>query len=156
MKISIRKIFLLLAIVMSFVLVQASWAIDCSTVVEGMVNVITETGAITVGDTTVYGVPVDWGIVEVGDSVVINAHLTKDDKLVACYLTVDGSGVIELRPRTPIQLIGQSVTVAADSDCTCDNCYCNCPDVCEDCICDCSCDCICDGTGPHGPKGAKK
>lgn len=156
MKISIRKLFVLLAIVMSFVVVQASWALDCTSTVEGMVTEITDTGAITVDGITVYGVPVDWGIVEENDVVVINVYETNKDKLIACYLTVNGGGVIELRPRTPIQLIGQSVTVAADTDCTCDNCYCNCPDVCEDCICDCSCDCICDGTGPHGPKGAKK
>jgi len=75
--------------------------------------------------------------------------------LVACSLVVGGDTIV-LRPRTPVQLIGQSVAVAADIDCTCDNCYCNCPDDCQDCICDCSCDCTCDGTGPHGPKGSKK
>ena len=133
MKISIRKIFVLLAIVMSFVVVQASWAIDCSTLVEGMVNEITETGAITVDGITIYGIPVDWEIVEIDNSVVINAYLTKDDKLIACYLTVNGGEVIELRPRTP-QLIGQSFTVAADTDYKC-NCECTTEGIC-DCICD--------------------
>jgi hypothetical protein len=38
MKISIRKLFVLLAIVMSFVFVQASWALDCSHIVSGEIT----------------------------------------------------------------------------------------------------------------------
>jgi predicted short-subunit dehydrogenase-like oxidoreductase (DUF2520 family) len=101
MKSSIRTMFVVLAVLMSFTAVQAA-GLDCTEVVEGVVTDITETGAITVDDDiTVYGVPADWGIVAEGDSVVINAHKTDNDKLIACYLTVNGGDVIELRPRKP-------------------------------------------------------
>ncbi len=138
MKISIRKMFVLLAIVMSVVAVPAVWAIDCSTVVEGVVTEITETGAITVDyETTVYGVPVDWGIVAEKDNVVINAYETNKDKLIACYLTVNGGAVIELRPRNP-ETISESTTEATlltDSGAL--NCNCHCLDETQDCHCVC-------------------
>jgi len=100
MKNPIKKLFILLAMVMSFVVVQAAWAIDCVDVVAGTVTAITDTGEITVGDdTTVYGVPADWDIVAVGDEVVINVHVTNNNKFIACYLTVDEGEAIELRPQ---------------------------------------------------------
>jgi hypothetical protein len=160
MKISIRKLFVLLAIVMSFVFVQASWALDCSHIVSGEITndpsfnrgiEITNENNVS---TTIYGIP-DYLNLEQGDNITIHYSVQPGGDLVACSLVVDGDTIV-LRPRIPVQLIGQSVTVAADTDCTCDNCYCNCPDDCQDCTCDCLCNCICDGTGPHGPKGPKK
>ncbi|UCG79951.1 MAG: hypothetical protein JSV60_08235 [Desulfobacterales bacterium] len=86
---------------MSFTIVQAQ-GLNCNEVVSGEVTEITATGAITVDyDIIVYGVPADWEIVAENDEVVINAHKTSDDKLIACYLTVNGGSPIELRPRKP-------------------------------------------------------
>jgi len=104
MKNPIKKLFVILAIVMSFVVVQAGWAgmepgVRCDKVVEGTVTAITETGEITVEYvTTVYGVQACWEIVAVEDEVVINVYETNNDKNIACYLTVNGGEVIDLRP----------------------------------------------------------
>ena len=105
MKSSTKTLFVLLAIVMCFVTVQTVWALKgpgCTTVVEGKVaEILYDDNAIVVGEDTIYGVPVDeWKLaIEVGDSVVINVHVCLDTgKLVACYLTVNGT-LIDLRPR---------------------------------------------------------
>jgi len=124
MKSSVKTMFAVLAVLMSFAIVQAQGFV-CTEVVDGLVTEITDTGEITVtvddvGEITVYGVPADWEIVEVDDNVVINAHETNNDKLIACYLTVNGGDVIELRPRVSEQSVVESVTVAADTECTCD------------------------------------
>lgn len=105
MKSSVKTMLVVLAVIMSFTIVQAQGLV-CTEVVGGEVTAITETGAITVtvegdGEITVYGVPADWNIVAEGDMVVINAHRTDNDKLIACYLTVNGGPSIELRPRKP-------------------------------------------------------
>jgi hypothetical protein len=159
MKGSVRTLFVVLAVLMSFTIAQAQ-GLDCDDqVVSGIVTDITETGVITIdtdnGDITVYGVPADWEIVKVDDSVVINAHETNDDKLIACYLTVNGGDVIELRPRAPEQSVIESITVALDGECTCDNCWCFCPKDCQDCTCDCTCECDCvgDANQYRGSKG---
>ena len=110
MKSSTKTLFVLLAIVMCFVTVQAVWALKgpgCITVVSGVVSeILLDENAIVVGDDTIYGVPVDeWNLdIEVGDSVVINVHVCLDTgRLVACYVTVyDGEikEIIDLRPRS--------------------------------------------------------
>jgi hypothetical protein len=128
MKSSIRTMFVVLAVLMSFTIVQAQIQTQeghdtCSVVVEGTVTEITETGAITVDGTidyninnndepvsdpaiTVYGVPLDKKIVAKDDEVVINVNMTNDGNFIACYLTVTKieNGVpvvydIVLRPR---------------------------------------------------------
>ena len=105
MKISSRKMFVLLVVIISLVAVQAVWAKggpDCTTVVEGKVSeVLVDDNAIVVDVETVYGIPLPWVDIEIHDLVVINAHECPDTgRLMACYLTVNGT-LIELRPRAP-------------------------------------------------------
>ena len=110
MKSSIKTLFVVLAIVMSFVSVQAVWAkggegppCTSTTFVAGEV---TELGAydcaIVVGGVTIYGISPWVGIV-VGDSVEVDCFVTQDDKYVACYLTIfdeeENPIDIDLRPR---------------------------------------------------------
>jgi len=157
MKISIRKMVVLLAIVMSLGFVQAGWALDCSNRVTGKItNDPSSDRGIEVTDvnsvsTTIYGIP-DYFRLTTDQVVTITYSVRPGGDLVACSVQVEGDSIILLRQLIPVQLSGQSVTVAADTDCTCDKCYCNCPEDCEDCPCDCSCDCTCDGTGPNRPK----
>jgi len=108
MKSSIKGLFVILAIVMSFFAIQAVWAgkgqygPDCTTFVEGTVSeILVDDNAIKFeDDTVVYGIPLPWVDIDEGDLVVINAHECPDTgKLMACYLTVNGGDVIELRPR---------------------------------------------------------
>jgi len=105
MKISSRKMFVLLVVIISLVAVQAVWAKggpDCTTVVGGTVSkVLVDDNAIVVDGETVYGIPLPWVDIEIDDLVVINAHECPDTgRLMACYLTVNGT-LIELRPRAP-------------------------------------------------------
>ena len=105
MKRSMKGLFVILAIVVSLVAVQAVWTRggpDCTTYVEGEVSeVLDDSNAIEVGDTTVYGIPLPWVDIEVGDSAVIIAHECPDSgRLMACFLTVNGGDVIDLRPRS--------------------------------------------------------
>ena len=105
MKISSRKMFVLLVVIISLVAVQAVWAKggpDCTTVVDGTVSkVLVDDNAIVVGDETVYGIPLPWVEINEGDSVVINVHeCPYTGRLMACYLTVNDK-LIELRPRAP-------------------------------------------------------
>ncbi|UCF83582.1 MAG: hypothetical protein JSV50_20835 [Desulfobacteraceae bacterium] len=107
MKSSIKTLFVLLAIVMSFVTVQAVLAergLECDEVVRGEVTDIrhVENAIVVDGDTVVYGIPVEeWDLdIEIKDSIVINANMCLDGKLVACYLTVNGGDIIDLRPRS--------------------------------------------------------
>jgi len=156
MKISIRKMFVLLAIVMSLGFVQAGWALDCSETVSGTIELLDD-GKVEVTDelgglTTISGIPDSLNLATTEVVTIIYSERPCGD-LVACSVTVGGD-TTNLRPGKgkSEELVAQSVTVAADTDCVCDNCYCKCPEDCEDCTCDCSCDCICDGTGPYGPK----
>jgi hypothetical protein len=104
MKSSIKKMFVVLAVVMSFVAVQAVWAVgpDCTEVVTGTVSdVLVDNHAVVVeGDQTVYGIPLIWVNINEGDLVVINAFVSPDGNFVACYLTINGT-LVELRPRAP-------------------------------------------------------
>jgi hypothetical protein len=105
MKISSRKMFVLLVVIISLVAVQAVWAKggpDCTTVVGGTVSqVLVDDNAIVVDGETVYGIPLPWVDIEIDDLVLINAHECPDTgRLMACYLTVNGT-LIELRPRAP-------------------------------------------------------
>jgi len=107
MKISMRKMLVLLAIVLSFTAVQAVWAGDCNVTVSGIVDEIyTEENAIAVGTTKVYGIPFDYlanklGIVliagEEGDNVVIAAYQCPSTGTIsACTLQVNSGNVIYL------------------------------------------------------------
>ena len=100
MKSSIKGLFVILAIVMSFVAVQAVWAggPSCTTVVAGTVDeILVDEHTIVVGDDTVYGIPLPWVDIEINDQVVINAFVSLEGNIVACYLTINGT-LIELRP----------------------------------------------------------
>ena len=110
MKISIRKMVVLLAIVLSLVAVQAVWAKTCNVTVSGTVdsidydaNAITITVDETVDGTTVYGIPLAYLanklkiVIEVDDNVVITAYqCPSTGKLSACTLSVNGGNVIYL------------------------------------------------------------
>jgi len=115
MKSSIKTLFVILAIVMSFVAVQAVWAgtgpgngsespgsegPSCTAVVSGEVTALDKySGTIVVDDeTTINGIPLPWLDINVGDSVVVNCLVSPDGIYVACYLTINGGDVIELRP----------------------------------------------------------
>jgi hypothetical protein len=105
MKRSMKGLFVILAIVVSLVALQAVWAEkgpDCNTSVSGEVSdVLLDDNAIEVDGETVYGIPLKWVTIEVGDSVGIIAHECPDTgRLMACYLTVNDGQIIELRPRT--------------------------------------------------------
>jgi len=106
MKRSIRTMFVLLAVVLSLVAVQAVWAKSCNNTVEGTVTAIDyDKNAITVDETTVKGIPLDYLAKKLGiellldDSVVITAHQcpSNDDKLSLCTLKMDldGDGIID-------------------------------------------------------------
>jgi hypothetical protein len=173
MKISIRKIFVLLAIVMSLVAVPAAQAV----IVEGTVTAIDGCNTVTLSSGDIVsslGPKAYWrsegmtSYPKVDDYLCIDAY-DGLDKLVAvkvCYDSCDTGNCIELRdPVTLIPLwIGfpttetsaLSTTVTATTDCDCDNCHIDCPDNCSDCTCELLCECICDGDGPYGPKGSKK
>ena len=107
MKSSKKTLFVLLAIVMCFVTIQAVWAgrgLQCDEVVSGVVTDIlhVENAIVVDGDKTVYGIPVEeWDLdIDITDSIVINANMCLDGKLVACYLAVGEEPVIDLRPRS--------------------------------------------------------
>lgn len=149
MKISIKNLFVMLAIVMSFVSVQAAWALDCNETVEGEVTYIGITDvcndAITVDyDTTVCGVPADLGIVaksdsEEGDKVIITAFETNDFKLIACKVSVIEGDSFTLRPERNKPTAYFTLTNESGAL----NCICTCSDTLQDCHCFC-------GDGPTG------
>jgi hypothetical protein len=100
MKISIRKMLVLLAIVLSVISIQSVWA-SCDVSVIGVVTEITyDSNSIKVLDanglTTVYGIPLTYlankGIVILGAEVEITASECPNgtDKLSACTLSVNG------------------------------------------------------------------
>lgn len=98
MKISIRKICVLAAIIFSLVTVSSTWAAkECNIVVVGSIDDLTPPmNSISVDGTVVYGIPrvylENQGIVlEVGDLVEITAiQCNITGLLEACTLTVDG------------------------------------------------------------------
>ena len=98
MKSSTKGLFGILVIVMSFVAVQAVWAggSNCTEVVAGEVTDVLEHSVVVDGYQIVYGIPT-WVDINEGDYVVINAFVSPDGKFVACYLTINGGEVIELR-----------------------------------------------------------
>jgi azurin len=104
MKISIKKLFVLLAVVLSLVAAQAVWAKTCNVTVSGTIDAIDyDANAITVDKTTVYGIPLAYlenklGIVlQVDDYVVITAdQCPSTGKLSACTLSVNSGAVIYL------------------------------------------------------------
>ena len=99
MKSSTKGLFGILVIVISFVAVQAVWAggSNCTEVVTGEVTDVLEHAVVVDGNQIVYGISTVWVDINVGDDVVINAFVTPDSKFVACYLTINGGEVIELR-----------------------------------------------------------
>lgn len=104
MKISFRKVFMLLVIILSLTAVQAVWAGTCNVTVSGEITAIySEENAITVNDVTVYGIPLAYLakklkiVLQVGDSVVVTARsCPSTDRLSACTLSVNGGDVISL------------------------------------------------------------
>ena len=102
MKISIRKMVVLLAIVLSLVAVQVVWAESCNVTVSGEITTLyDEANAIKVVETDVYGIPLDYlakklNIVLIeGDYVVITAdQCPSTGNLSACTLSVNGGNVI--------------------------------------------------------------
>jgi hypothetical protein len=176
MKISIKKLFVLLAVVMSFVAIQAVWAgkgpgMVCDVPVEGTIavdGIDYDNNAITVCNNsadcvTVYGIPLAYLTyklkieLKVGDNVEIKAHeCPSTGKLMACELNdidlrkpkgAGNQGVL-----VPAGTSALSTTTTAATDCTCDNCHYDCIGDCPNCTCEILCDCTCDGTGPNGPK----
>ena len=95
MKSSIKTLFVILAIVMSFVAVQAVWAKEgpsgpipsCSETVEGVAIMVDGLDAIDVGGTTIYGIPAWLDLEDI--YVVVTYFESPDGKYVACYLIVD-------------------------------------------------------------------
>jgi len=178
MKRSIKGFFVILAIVMSFVLVQGVWAetveVEGTIEVEGSIESIERigTGSIIVvinGTTyTFYHIPFDeleaqYNIIlEVGDSVTISAYVVNfpngETKNIA-YSIEEEEITYNWHPKAPKAGTTDSDSASVESeqgDFVCQNCYCLCPNSLSDCICDCSCDdCICDKEGPLGPKGPK-
>ena len=172
MKSSIKGFFVILAIVMSFVLVQVVWADEIT--VTGTIDRI-GTGSIDInvgGDIyTFYHIPFDSleeeGIsLAVNDGVTISAYVVtfpnEDTKNIA-YKIIDGDITYEWHPNTPkagtTDLDSARAVSYDDDDCVCNgDCICdNCPDPADypNATCDCLCECICAGDGPNGPKGPK-
>jgi len=161
MKHSIKGLFVILTIVMSFALVQVVWADEIT--VDGTVERI-GTGSIDVANEqiyTFYHIPFTSLeaaniFLSVDDWVTITAYVVafpnKTTKYIAHSITV-GDATYDWHPNVPkADTTDLDSARAVLSDCTCDNYYCNCPEDCQDCSCDCICDCNCDGTGPNGPK----
>jgi len=104
MKLSISKMFVFLAIVLSLVAVQAAWAQTCNVAVSGAVSVIDyEKNAISVDGTTIYGMRLDYLenklniVLQEGDYVDITAHQCPyTGNLSACTLSVNHGDVIYL------------------------------------------------------------
>jgi azurin len=104
MKITVGKMCVLLAIVLSLVAVQAVWARTCNVNVSGEVTAIDyDNNAITIAGTTVYGIPLPYLanklniVLQVGDYVVLTAtQCPSTGKLSACTLSVNDGNVINL------------------------------------------------------------
>jgi hypothetical protein len=106
MKISVSKIFVFLAIVLSLVAVQAVWAGTCNLTVSGDITAIDYANkTITIGEdgTIVSGVPFPYLanklniVLQVGDYVVLTAsQCPSTGNLSACTLSVNGGSVINL------------------------------------------------------------
>lgn len=106
MKISVGKMCVLLAIVLSLVAVQAVWAGTCNVTVSGDITAIDyTTKTITIGEdgTTVSGIPFNYLanklniVLQVGDYVVLTAtQCPSTGKLSACTLSVNDGNVINL------------------------------------------------------------
>jgi azurin len=104
MKIFIRKMVVLLAIVISLAAVQAVWANTCNVTVSGTVDAIdSNSNAITVDGTIVNGIPLTYLanklniVIGVDDYVVITAeHCPSTGILRACTLSVNDSNAINL------------------------------------------------------------
>jgi hypothetical protein len=106
MKISMKKMFVLLAIILSLVAVQAVWAGTCNVTVSGDITAIDyATKTITIGEdgTTVSGIPFAYLankldiVLQVDDYVVLTAsQCPSSGKLSACTLSVNGGSVVNL------------------------------------------------------------
>lgn len=156
MRNSVKKVLVLLAVVMSLFAVQSAWAkcpSTCDITVTGTVSAINyDENSITVGQTTVYGIPFSYvakwlGLeLSVDSSVTITAkQCPSTGKLMACTLSVDGSDPITLRQGSLKKPSGAGTSAGetsalsiAGANCTCDcNCYCV-----DETNCDCKCDCL--------------
>jgi len=172
MKHSIKGLFVILAIVMSFVLVQGVWANEI-TVEDGIIDRIGTKSIDVVTDSqtfTFYQIPFNSLeaaniFLAVGRSVTISAYVdifpNGKTKNIA-YKIIDGDITYEWHPNTPkagTTDLDSARAVSYDDDCVCNgDCICdNCPDPADypNATCDCLCECICAGDGPNGPKGPK-
>jgi hypothetical protein len=167
MKHSIKGLFVILAIVMSFVLVQGVWANEI-TVEDGnivrigtkSIDVVTDSQAFTFYHIPFNSLEAANIPLAVGDSVTISAYVVifpnGETKYIGYKIIYDD---ITYEWHPDAFKAGKNdldSVMAVSDDCVCnDNCYCNCPKDCPDCPCDCLCDCICDGDGPKGPNGPK-
>jgi hypothetical protein len=106
MKISVRKMLVLLAIVLSFTTIQSVWAGSCNGTYSGTISAINyDDNSITIDkDTTIYGIPLSYLVnklkieLEVGNTVVMTTYLCPNTGLItACTLKV-GEGDIIILP----------------------------------------------------------
>jgi hypothetical protein len=174
MKHSIKGLFVILAIVMSFVLVQGVWAYEI-TATGTIVRI--GTGSIDVdvneeGISTFYHIPFtneDISL-EMDDLVTISAYVVTFPNGKIKYIAYSLKVVVEGKeityswhPNLPkagtTDLDSARAVSYDDDDCVCNgDCICDkCPDPAEypNAACDCLCECICAGDGPNGPKGPK-
>jgi hypothetical protein len=104
-KISIRNMFVLLAMVLALAAAQAVWAESCNVTVSGEVTAINSAdNAITLEDATVvYGIPLSYLanklkiVIKEGDYVVATAYqCPSTGQISACTLSVNGGSTITL------------------------------------------------------------
>ena len=104
MKISTKKMIVLLAIIFSLVTVSSTWAKDCDITVAGSITEIVSNGAITVddsaGEITVYGIPMNYLdnqfdiVLSENDVVAIEAIVCKNTGLLeACTLWLNDAKI---------------------------------------------------------------
>jgi hypothetical protein len=104
MKMIVRSMMICLAVIVSFVAVQAAQAETCNVTVSGDITAVIPTeNAITVVETTVYGIPLSYLakklniVLAEGDYVVVTAsQCPSTSQLSACTLSVNNSSFINL------------------------------------------------------------
>lgn len=104
MRTSMRTMVVILTIVMSLIAVQSTWAGSCNTVVSGEITAVDyNTNSITVEDTTVYGIPLNYlanklNIFPQADdyAVITTSQCPSTGKLTACTISLNGGAVIYL------------------------------------------------------------
>lgn len=108
MKSTIWKLFVTLAIVMSFIAVQAVWAGTgpsgyvplCSERVAGEVTMVAGDEIVVEDTYTIHGIP-DWLVIEEGYYVEVICFVSPDGYYVACDVMIEDEDEEELRRRGP-------------------------------------------------------